>query len=321
MADQVCQIHRFEERDIDLLLAEELRTNPAFASWFAERAAGPPKLRTPALRTRVSVVEDGSEADLIACFATESGGTFRMFVEDKITAAMMPDQLGRYARRARAEVERGEIVGYAIVLFAPASYVASQQKVEEIVYITFEEAAAALRDLSPSLRSEYRACFLEAALPIRTARGRDARTLEVEPYVAEWWEAVYRMLEREFPGYFLPPQVRYPKSVYIAPRTSGMPPYLRVDFKGHVGEVDLAVKNVPFATLERSLRGTHVPGRLISNKRSSAIRRGDLLPFTIADGHSVIDDRVKAAYAAAKSLLDYWFQNKELFDAAVYGTD
>jgi predicted dithiol-disulfide oxidoreductase (DUF899 family) len=83
MSDSLCHISNFQERDIDLLLAEELRMNNDFATWFTNQVAPDVQVGVPAFRTRISVVEDGSESDVVACFHREDGGVHRVFIEDK----------------------------------------------------------------------------------------------------------------------------------------------------------------------------------------------------------------------------------------------
>ncbi|MFK0688801.1 hypothetical protein ACFX5Q_11415 [Mesorhizobium sp. IMUNJ 23033] len=313
MTKDLCHIHKFQERDIDLLLAEELRINEKFAAWFISRVASGSLVVGPAFRTRVSVLEDGTEADVVACFHRADGGIHRVFVEDKISAPLMPEQLQRYQRRASAEHLRGESNSFSVVLFAPAAYGAVLP--DGVVRLTFEEAATALEQSNDDDRTTYKAGFLRRALPLTSPASRDAHAADVEPFVADWWEAVYVMLGREFPGFFLPPKTRYPRGVYFAPRTNGMADYLRVDFKGHLGEVDLAVKNVNYPDLASALSGLHLPGSIIENGKSTAIRIGGLEKFVIADGIAVINTKVRAAYAAAAELLTFWKENRNRFDS------
>ncbi|MBV1934154.1 MAG: hypothetical protein KUG59_05665, partial [Parvibaculaceae bacterium] len=310
-----CHIHSFQERDIDLLIAEELRVNTAFAEWFVHQAAPYLSLKGTAVRTRVSVVEDGSESDVIACFRDGNGRIHRIFIEDKITAPMMPKQLERYLRRAEAELLRSEVTGFSVVLFAPAAYSATLP--DGVTSISFEDAADALRKFSNDPRSAYRAAFLDDAVPTTSVGERDIRIVETDPYIADWWDKVYLMLDREFPGFFLPPQIQYPRSVYFSPRTSAMPNYLRVDLKGHLGEVDLAFKNLPVKSLTTGLAGLEAPGQLIENSKSSALRITDLAPFQITDGYKIIETHVRTAYAAAATLLTYWSKHQEVFDRLI----
>lgn len=312
MLDTLCHITNFQERDIDLLLAEELRVNAKFAKWFTQQVAPNIPIDTTAYRTRVSVVEDGSEADVVACFHRADGGVHRIFIEDKITAQLMPEQLERYQRRALGERTRGVNDSSTVVLFAPASYHAPLP--DGVIRMSFEEAAAALEHDNHDTRACYKASFLRAARPIQSVAKRDQRTAEVEPYVAEWWNAVYDMCEREFPGYFLTPKTMYPRSVYFAPRAANMANYIRVDFKGHVGEVDLAFKNIAYADLANAVAGLTLPGKLVQNGKSTAIRIDGLSKFVIADGFDVIDTHVLAAFEKTKVLLTFWNENRTLFD-------
>jgi hypothetical protein len=94
-ASEICGINNLFERDIDLLLAEEIRVNSDFGRWVMEKFGLTDSLRFPAITTNVSVCEDGSEADVLAIFETVAGSTHRLFVENKIDARLMPEQLER----------------------------------------------------------------------------------------------------------------------------------------------------------------------------------------------------------------------------------
>jgi len=155
------------------------------------------------------------------------------------------------------------------------------------------------------------------ALPIRTPAARDAHVIETAPYIREWWDKVYSMLEREYPGFFYH-ETRYPRSVYFAPKTPGQAGYLRVDFKGHKGEVDLAFKNISAAALtEQVATMGDLPGHVIANGKSAAIQIAGLEPFVISDGFDIIETKVRAAYQAAHTLLTFWEKNRATFDQLV----
>jgi hypothetical protein len=317
-SDHVCGINKFIERDVDMFMAEELRVNPEFGRWILGHFKVADRVVFPATSSNVSVVEDSSEADVVATFNTLSGSRHRLFVENKIDAMLMPEQLERYVRRAEGEVRRGLIESYSVLFFTPSAYLQSRIP-EGVVQISFEAATAALRAQSLGLRSEYKASLLEKALPLRTPSARDAQVALTDPYIKNWWDAVYVMLETEFPGFFHH-KTRYPRSVYFAPENPGQAPYLRVDFKGHKGEVDLAFKNVPFDALSTLVRElSPPPGQLVPNRNSSAIQVSGLAPFVISDGFDIIQTKVRAAYQAAYDLLSYWRAHRDAFDRLVNG--
>lgn len=308
----LCGINKFVERDIDMLLAEELRVNAKFVERILTRFGLVGLVRVPAAHTNVSVVEDGSEADVVATFVTNSGGHHRLFIENKIDAMLMPEQLERYIRRGEGEVRRGIVSAFSVLFFTPSIY-QSVELPHGVRQLSFEDAAAMLNE-SSDLRSQYRASLLLRAIPLRTPVERDAHVAASDPYIKEWWNAVYAMLEREYPGFFRH-KTKYPRSVYFAPETAGQASYLRVDFKGHKGEVDLAFKNIPIASLRSVVASLPAhPGHIVANDRSSAIRISGLEPFVISDGMDIIGTKVRAAYTAARDLLMYWNTNRQAFD-------
>ncbi len=307
-----CGISRFVERDIDLFVAEEICTNPAFSEWFIKQGGGGFKCIHPALSADISVVEDGSEADVSALFEDDDGNLCRLFIENKIAAQRMPEQLERYVRRAKAEVDRGITSSFTIKFFTPESY--SDRHLPEFVeHITFDQAADFLLGLSPDdLRLQYRASFLRRAGQILRSSGeRDRYNAQTQPFIKEWWDAVYERLENRYPGYFLH-KTRYPASVYFAPHTAGLDSkMLRVDLKGHKGEVDLALKTEnPDQAIRMVSRIPNLPGQLVENKKSVSIRISGLPKFVISDGIAAIDDHVMPSYDAAYILIEFWKNNE-----------
>ncbi|HTT84691.1 MAG TPA: hypothetical protein VMF67_14525, partial [Rhizomicrobium sp.] len=218
MNSSICGINKFLERDIDLLLAEELRVNPAFGRWMMERFGLSDELLFPACATDVSVVEDGSEADVVATFNRTDGLLHRLLVENKIDAILMPEQLERYVRRGEGELRRKIVSGYSVLFFTPSSYRLAKMP-NGVRQITFQEAATVLHG-QQDLRGQYRASLLTKAVRLGSPGERDAHVAATDPYIKEWWDRVYAMLEREFPGFFVH-KTLYPRSVYFAPETNG----------------------------------------------------------------------------------------------------
>jgi hypothetical protein len=215
----ICGINKFVERDVDMLLAEELRVNAAFGKWMMDKFdAAAADIIFPAAHVNVSVVEDGSEADVIATFRTTSNLSHRLFIENKIDAILMPEQLERYLRRAEGDQRRQLVSGFSILFFTPSAYLKTKLP-DGVKQISFEEAAQALASQG-DLRSQYRASLLMRALPIRTPAARDAHVAVTDPFIKDWWDQVYAMLDREFPGFFIH-KTRYPRSVYFAQRRQG----------------------------------------------------------------------------------------------------
>lgn len=230
----------------------------------------------------------------------------------------MPEQLERYIRRARNEEARGEIAGWVVKLFSPGGYW-DKHCPNGVQNITFEDAAEFLRSSSTDRRAAYKADFLSAAAIIRGGSQRDAHNADTQPFIKEFWDEVYERLEERFPGYFIH-KTRYPVSLHFAPGTHGFPiKLLRIDFKGDKGEVALAFKDCDPEKLARVLKDIpDVPGEMIVNSKSTSLRISGLPSFTIADGVSVIDEKVIPAYEATHRLIEFWKEHegplREAFD-------
>ena len=196
MTDYSCNISKFYERDIDIMLAEELRVNPDFSRWFVNQGGGGFECKHPAEWVDVSVVEDGSEADVVALFCDNSGKKYKLFIENKIDHTKGERQLERYIRRAQNELKRGEISDWSIKFFTPAAY-SDRNCPDGVQNITFENAADFLKESSNDARGAYKASFLSEAAIIRNQKERDNHTTETAPFVKEWWDAVYKKLEEE----------------------------------------------------------------------------------------------------------------------------
>lgn len=310
--ENFCKISRFVERDIDLFVAEEICTNPKFSEWFVNQGGGGFDCNHPAVSADISVVEDGSEADVSALFEDDDGNRYRLFVENKIAAQKMPEQLERYVRRASNEVDRGITDQFTIKFFTPGRY-ADKGFPEFVQHVSFEDAADFLIKTGfDDYRSKYRASLLRsAASSLRNLAQRDTHNAETQPFIKEWWDTVYARLEDRYPGYFIH-KTQYPASVYFAPESADFPrSLLRLDFKGHKGEVDLALKtNSVDEVYSILLQTPSLPGSVIKNRKSVSIRIDGLPKFVISDGIVAIEESVMPAYDAAYVLMEYWKKNE-----------
>ncbi len=107
------------ERDIDLLVVEELVASPNFREWLAI-SAGLPAGQTLSSVSR-SVVTSTGESDLEVSYCKDEIRT-RLLVENKIDATFQRDQIRRYLERAQGYLTSGACERAATVLIAPDSY-------------------------------------------------------------------------------------------------------------------------------------------------------------------------------------------------------
>lgn len=115
------RIAGIRERDIDLLLLEELMASAPFRTWFA---IGEPNL-VRFLGADRSVTHTTGESDLEIRFEDDDGCTVVMLIENKIGAALQPLQAERYRERGDDYVAKGHCARYRTVIVAPAAYFGS----------------------------------------------------------------------------------------------------------------------------------------------------------------------------------------------------
>jgi hypothetical protein len=119
-----CEIEWFTERDIDLLIAEELKANGDFATRVLQKL-GITNCLVPAKHVRVSKLDDACrETDVEALFEKHDGSKVALLIENKIRAAFQPLQMADYLRRGEKGIAGGkwkefvaiDLVNYLIAL-------------------------------------------------------------------------------------------------------------------------------------------------------------------------------------------------------------
>ena len=111
-------VDRIEERDIDLMLLEEVSCEPGFQKLIAVLALDPSfDWSFVEAANSISTVSHG-ESDLVAIF--QSGERVAaVMIENKIAASFMHEQADRYRRRGERGIVDGHWSEFATVLMAP----------------------------------------------------------------------------------------------------------------------------------------------------------------------------------------------------------
>jgi hypothetical protein len=93
------------ERDIDLLVLEELHVSPRFRSWFIASVVADCPERVTFLDAWHSLSDTTiGESDLVLSFRDSAQKAWTILIENKIDAPPQPDQAARYAERGRVGV-------------------------------------------------------------------------------------------------------------------------------------------------------------------------------------------------------------------------
>jgi hypothetical protein len=127
------------ERDIDLLLVEELTVNPEFGDWFSSRVFGRPVFKE-AMGTWHSVTDAAlGESDVIFRFRGEDDGRVAVLIENKIDAVAQPQQAARYRQRGEKGVP-DDWDTFLTCVIAPKQYLSAGNQTEGYdSQVTYEE--------------------------------------------------------------------------------------------------------------------------------------------------------------------------------------
>lgn len=310
----ICEVRSFAEKDIDVWLAEELRVNVDFARWFAEKCGAPSDVIVPAERTRVGVMGENHETDVEAIFTLASGagaGKCALLIENKIRHSIGRDQLSRYARRGLCGEDAGLWASHAVVVFAPQAAISRYaNQLDCVEVISFEDAAEFLLSCATDLRSRYRAEFLKRSAvrwPIE-AKGSDQ-------YQVMFWNSLFAAVEDRYPNFFDLKRKKLSRDTFIAANCLNSPKYLRVDLKGHKGEVDLAFTGEKNGALIAFLFAEKPAGSEVAFHNQSTVLRIKGLPkFLVSDGVAQISELAMPCFDAAHALLKFWMANRAVIE-------
>lgn len=183
------------ERDVDLLLLEELTVSPDFGHWFGEQVDLDLSGSASLVGAWHSVSDPTlGESDLLVIWRDSAGSRIALLVEDKIDAPAQPEQGRRYQLRGEAGIEAGDWDCFQTVMVAPARYLEASR--EAGIYgrtISYESITEFLiSGDSPAPRSAYRASVLLSAIE----QQRRGYSPVIDAHVTEFWLKFW-MLSRE----------------------------------------------------------------------------------------------------------------------------
>jgi hypothetical protein len=309
-------VDRKYERDIDLLLAEEVVVSPAFATWLQNhtRFAG---LEAAIVDVFVSRSDATGESDLVVVFEEAGAGRrFALLIEDKIDAPLQPDQERRYRLRAQGEIDRGDYQAYEALLCAPTAYAAAHPQAAGFDrIIAYEAIAAFLKESDPSPRGQYRANFIATA----AMRNANTWTRVSDEATNAFWDAAYRVAATEFPILELKPLNLTKDSSWITVRPRDLPTtrvWTYVSLKGDRGYIDLTFTGSSAAAFSETVTPLLKPGMSIHPTGKSAAIRIEVEGFKPREPLTTGIPKVRQAFAACAGLIGFYRTYRQQLDQA-----
>lgn len=225
---------RLYERDIDVLLQEELIFNEAVCNIFSSALGLNDPLQVS--ECSLSVVDGTGETDLLARFLVD-GKSGVLLIENKIDAAFQPTQPERYKARANEMANNGQ-AAYCI-LIAPTRYMDGNAAAAHFdACVTYEDVARAIGSQDTE-RAKHRAALLLRAVQ----QAKSSYIVIPAPEVTTMWQRIYEIARAEFPSLGMKAPTDKGENSWWVIFKGNLPPRITVDWKVKNGVVDLSFWN------------------------------------------------------------------------------
>lgn len=154
------------ERDIDLLVLEELTVNDEFCSWFTHYIFEHDIYDSNHGAWHSVVADQNRESDLVFIFLSGSGERIAVLIENKIDASPQPQQAIGYTLRGERGQQEGYWDSFKTCLIAPARYLSSSRQTEVYQHEISYEAIMAFFNAKASSdkRFAYKARVVKEAI-------------------------------------------------------------------------------------------------------------------------------------------------------------
>ncbi len=238
-------IEAVHERDIDLLLMEEMYSSVEFQVWLANQVFQTDATTAVEFQGAWHSVIDPAlgESDLIFIDMVGGDSQRAILMENKIDAPPQPDQAGRYRQRGEKGIEEGVWQEYRTLLVAPQQYLDSTANANQYdVQLSYEQ----IRDWFDSLvlsnsRMEYKSRLLNEAIE-QNRRGYQPVPNEAS---TSFWHQYWAFVQTHYPALEM-------KKPGVVPRFSDWPVFRnqklgrgnKIVHKLYLGLVDLHLEGM-----------------------------------------------------------------------------
>ena len=234
MQKTVIEFKKIYEHDMDLLIIEEFVSDRNFARIFLNKLQLSDDYTIHKVSHSLADSDGESDITLILQYPDKK---IALLIEDKIDAQTMPEQSGRYHKRAQKAISRGEYDCYYVMLAAPADYHKEHENDSNAVYehrICYEEMREYL-----SKQNHIRAAVKVAMIDCAIKEKKVGYQVQEVPAVTLFWRNLRQFCCENYPQLTIKGEdaPKGPTAVWPEFRTSM--PSLKVVYKSQKGYVDL----------------------------------------------------------------------------------
>ena len=230
------------ERDVDLLLLEELASSRAFCQWFIDLVFQDDQPAGQLVGVWHSLSREPlGESDLVYVEQDEEG-TRAILIENKIDAAPQPEQAERYRARGQLGIEDGDWYDFRTCLVAPRKYlrITSNATLYD-AQLSYEQIRNFLLAVGgDNARTLHKAGMLNEAI----AQNRRGYQPIPHPAVTDFWHDYWENVQENYPFLIM----KEPGGV---PARSDWPEFLNDE----LGKKSKIVHKLAFGHVELYFRG------------------------------------------------------------------
>lgn len=232
----VNKIEAVTERDIDLLLLEELNVSNDFSSWFYSVVTKNDDI--PLCRGAWHSISDASlgESDLVAIY--ENG--LAILIENKIDALAQPKQGKRYKARGEKGIQTGSWKSFYTCMVAPSLYLQKEKDASEYnTNLSYEEISDWFKSLNHNdQRAKYKSYLIQEAIE----QNRRGYTINPDKRVTDFWSKYWELTIQQYPELEMKkPGIKPANSDWPHFRPSTLKKGLSIVHKLERGDIDLQI--------------------------------------------------------------------------------
>ena len=293
--DDINKVEAVSERDIDLLLLEELNVSDEFSAWFHSKVTQ--SSETVSIKDAWHSISDPilGESDLVAVY----NNGLAILIENKINAIAQPTQGKRYEQRGIKGIENAHWTSFRTCMIAPILYLQKEQ--DAAVYdstLSYEEISEwfiSKRDQ----RSKYKGYLLNEAIE----QNRRGYTIVPSESVTEFWSKYWILSIQQYPELEMKkPGLKPANSDWPDFRPSTLDKRFSIVHKLARGDVDLQITGASESIDELAERLSNHAVEVVQAGKSAAIRI-QVDPIDRSKPFDAQKDSVLEGLNAAKVLL------------------
>jgi hypothetical protein len=304
---------RFEsiqERDIDLMLLEELSISPEFRTWWINKLGQNPDMVEGFIGAWHSVFDtELGESDIEFGVTVEGNTRLLVMIENKIDAPFQNEQLERYRKRGQ-KATANEWDEFRSCLVAPEAYLSEFEGTDTVdTTLTYESIRQWFVECE-SRRSEYRADMLRDAID----QGRRGYVAKPDEQVTAFHRHYWTIARDTFPELGMADPDGVPSgNPWVRFNPPALPSDVTLIHKTSRGHIDLQFSDM--AEQADAFREQYEPlleqNMQIAQTGKSMSVRIIINPLSSDENPKEQEDGIKSGLASANQLLSWYEQTDE----------